>query len=126
MKPFRILSAAVFGTVVAVIGAPLEAVAQKAPKTPIVDGKLWMGSSTLERRAFLIGAGNMIALEMAYAKKAGTAEPPAGTQARKAVETMTLEDIEERITRWYEANPGRLDTPVMGVIWNDMVKKSGN
>jgi len=118
----RIVSAVVLSIGILATGVALHVSAQK---TPIVDGKMWMQSSTPERRAFLIGAGNMIALEIAYAQKAGTAEPPAGAMARKAVEAMTLQDIEERITRWYETNPARSDVPVMGVIWNDIVKKSG-
>ncbi|MGH8640015.1 MAG: hypothetical protein ACREUZ_23055 [Burkholderiales bacterium] len=44
--------------------------------------------------------------------------------AVKAVHGMTIDQISNRITRWYEANPGRRATPVMAVIRTDMVKKS--
>jgi hypothetical protein len=33
-----------------------------------------------------------------------------------------LADIEGRITRWYEANPSRMSTPVMGVVWREIVR----
>ncbi len=45
--------------------------------------------------------------------------------AAKAVEGMTLDQISERITRWYEANPGRRNVPVMGVIWFEIVVPGG-
>ena len=83
-----------------------------------------LASSDEVRKAFLIGASSMLAMEEAYAKKKGTALPEAGAMARKAVTGMTLDQVSARITRWYEANPGRRNMPVMGVIWVDMVKPS--
>ncbi|MGH8666841.1 MAG: hypothetical protein ACREUX_21465, partial [Burkholderiales bacterium] len=57
-------------------------------------------------------------------KNKGTSPRPAGMMAVKAVHGMTIDQISNRITRWYEANPGRRATPVMAVIRTDMVKKS--
>lgn len=88
----------------------------------VVNGDMWLKSSPEIRKAFLVGAGNMIAMEQAYATKKGTARPAVGTMAAKAVEGMTLEQVSQRITHWYEANPQRRDVPVMGVIWIDLVK----
>ncbi len=88
----------------------------------VVNGDMWLKSSPEIRKAFLVGAGNMIAMEKAYASKKGTAQPAVGTMAAKAVEGMTLDQVSQRITRWYEANPQRRDVPVMGVIWIDLVK----
>jgi hypothetical protein len=65
---------------------------------------------------FLIGAGNMIAAELAYAKRHSREAPPVS-------DGIILGDIETRITRWYEANPDKLSTPVMGVLWGDIVKQ---
>jgi hypothetical protein len=73
------------------------------------------------RKAFLIGADSMIALETAYAKKKGTPPPVAGAMTAKALDGLTLHQVSSRITRWYETNPGRRNVPVMGVIWIDMV-----
>jgi hypothetical protein len=91
-------------------------------KSIVVDGTQWMNASSSERRAFLVGVGNMIAAETAYAKKTGAAAPPAGALITKAVSELKLPDIEARITRWYEANPDRRSMPVLGVVWQDMVK----
>jgi hypothetical protein len=94
--------------------------AQSAPAA--VDGTMWLNSSNEIRKAFLVGAANMLAMEEAYSKKKGTPVPEAGAMAHKAVAGMTLDDVSGRITRWYEANPGRRNMPVMGVIWLDLVK----
>jgi hypothetical protein len=88
----------------------------------IVNGELWLKSSNDLRKAFLVGAANMIALEAAYAKKMGTPPPPAAGRATHALQALTLDQISSRVTKWYEANPTRHDVPVIGVIWIDMVK----
>jgi hypothetical protein len=107
-------------TVCLVAGLAVPAAAQDGARV-IADGTLWLQSSPEERKAFIVGAGNMMALEAAYAKKKGTPPPLAGTQASAALEHMTLDQITDRITRWYEANPSRRTMPVIGVIWMDMV-----
>lgn len=88
----------------------------------VVDGNMWLKSSQEVRKVFLVGAGNMIALENAYAQKKGTAPPTVGTMAAKAVEGMTLDDVSNRITQWYQAHPDRTNVPVMGVLWIDIIK----
>jgi hypothetical protein len=109
--------------VVAFALAILAAMSAAAERPPIVvDGEKWLASSPEIRKAFLIGAGNMMALETAYSKRHGTPPPPAGAMTAKAVDGMTLDQISDRVTRWYEANPQRRHTPVMGVIWIDIVR----
>lgn len=107
--------------VACIVAASAPALAQKKDSI-VVDGNAWISASAAERRAFLVGAGNMIVAENAYAKRRNVAPAPVGAQITKAVDKMTLADIEARITRWYEANPGRMSMPVMGVIWRDIVK----
>jgi len=97
--------------------------AQQQQSMPLaVDGDMWMKSSDEVRRAFLLGASSMLAMEIAYAQKKGTPAPAAGTMAHQALQGMSIDDVSSRITRWYEANPTRLKMPVMGVVWVDMVK----
>jgi Na+-transporting NADH:ubiquinone oxidoreductase subunit NqrB len=107
------------------VGACIAAAAAQviARESIVVDGSHWMNASAAERRAFLIGVGNMIVAETAYAKKNGRDGQTAGALITKAVADMKLPQIEARITRWYETNPGKLSMPVMGVVWNDMVKQ---
>lgn len=88
----------------------------------VVDGELWMSSSPEIRRAFLVGAGNMVALEKAYAKKKGIALPPAAEKVEAAVQALSLDQLSDRITQWYKAHPDQQHVPVMGVLWVDVVK----
>jgi hypothetical protein len=88
----------------------------------VAEGNRWLQSSPEERKAFIIGASNMMALESAYAKKKGTPSPLAGTRAAAALEHMTLDQISDRITRWYQVNPGRRTMPVIAVVWTELVE----
>ena len=107
--------------VVACLGVAAGAQAQEKSSI-VVDGTQWMNASSSERRAFLVGVGNMIAAETASAKKTGRETPPAAALMTKSLHDLKLPDIEARITRWYESNPDRRSMPVLGVVWQDMVK----
>ena len=108
--------------IAAIAAAAVPAVAQTKASPLVVDGNDWMNSSQPERRAFLVGVGNMIVAEEAYARKKNVASAPVSAAITKAVQNMKLGDIEARITRWYEANPGKRSMPVMGVVWSDIVR----
>jgi hypothetical protein len=96
---------------------------RRASRAPgAVDGDMWLQSSREHRQAFLVGAVNMMALESAYARKMGAPSTAASVRAANALEHKTLDHMSDRITRWYEANPGRRNVPVVGVLWMDMVK----
>lgn len=97
--------------------------AQPAPV--VVDGSMWLQSPAEVRKAFVIGAGNMLMLETAYAKKKGTAAPVAAEKAAAALNGLTLDQVTDRITRWYEVNPDRRNMPVIGVMWVDMISPPG-
>lgn len=92
--------------------------AQPAPV--VIDGNLWLNSPTDIRKAFVIGAGNMLMLETAYAKKKGTAPSAVTSMATSAMDGLTLDQVTDRITRWYETNPSRRNMPVIGVMWFDI------
>lgn len=98
--------------------AATGAVAQKADRL-VVDGDDWLSATVVERRAFLVGATNMIIAEEAYAKRRNLAPAPVGTQLTKGVGTLSVPEVEARITRYYEANPGRRSAPVMGFLWQE-------
>lgn len=90
----------------------------------VVDGNVWMNASTETKKAFLAGANSMIALEMAYARKKGTTPSVAATTFHAATEKITLDEMSNRITSWYENNPNRRELPVLGAAWIDMVSPS--
>ena len=86
----------------------------------VVTGEQWMSATEDQRRAFLVGIGNMIIAEGAYAKRHDTEMPYVSDQIVKGIAKLKLAEIESMITRWYEANPGKHATPVMGIIWQDI------
>ena len=86
----------------------------------VVTGTEWMSATADQRRAFLVGIGNLIVAEGAYAKRHNTEMPFVSDQILKGIAHLNLAAIESIITRWYEANPGRLSMPVMGIIWQDI------
>ena len=111
------MAALVLGT----YGPAAAAGAQDAAPRIVVDGTDWMESTSIQRQAFLVGVANMIVAEGAYARRHDGSMPPVSELVTRAVSDMKLSEIEERISRWYEANPGRLSMPVMGVLWKDIV-----
>jgi hypothetical protein len=102
--------------------AALPAFGQSKNDELVVNGKDWINASVAERKAFLVGVANMIMAEGAYAKRNNQATPPVSAQIINATQTAKIGDIEARITRWYEANPSKATTPVMVVVWQDIVK----
>jgi hypothetical protein len=110
---------------VSVLAAVLSVSASALPPPPVINGDMWMNSSPEVRKAFLVGASNMITLESAYSKKKGTPAPVAGVMATAALDGLTLDEISSRITSWYAANPSRRNMPVIGVLWVDMVQPAG-
>ena len=89
-----------------------------------VNGTHWSDASTTEKRAYLIGVANMLDAEWAYALKTApdTARKTLSERTGQALKDLTIDNMMERIDRWYGSNPARLDTPVIAVIWLDMVK----
>src|SRR5262245_21480651 len=128
----RVLPATAWGVVAVVVltlGMARDARAQASqsslPGTPsiVVDGTDWMSATANERQAFLIGIGNLIVAEGAYAKRNNREMPPVSDRIVKAVANLKLTDIEARITSWYEAHPEKRSMPVMGVIWQNLVEQ---
>ena len=118
-----------FVALLVVLASGLETDARAQASSPavqpsiVVDGTDWMAASSQERRAFLMGVGNMIAAEIAYAKHHQLAPPPASDRIAAAVQELKVSDIESAITAWYEANAGKQSFPVMGVVWQHIVKR---
>jgi hypothetical protein len=86
-------------------------------------------ASVEERRAFVVGIANAISVGIGWDER----HVPAGqnTFARRAgmgLSGISLGETVRRIDAWYAANPGKLDTPVVAVMWLDIAKpklKSG-
>ena len=92
-----------------------------AAETPIVTGEQWTKSSEDVKKAYLIGIANLAQVEYAY----GGATPPSDAQSFiprlvRGMQTQTLDGVREGLNRWYAANPGKLQRPVIETIWFEM------
>ena len=89
---------------------------------PLPDCNRWKASSQAEQTAYIVGVANAFALEVAYATKVKRPDLVPGEEAAKALSGVTIADVDARITAWCDANPSKASTPIIGVIWVDMVK----
>ena len=99
--------------------------ASLAEEIPLVDGKLWLKSSTDDKHSYLIGVSNFLSVEYAYQKAAS--KPVADEQSTvrrffEDIDDMSLDEVTRRIDSWYRNHPDRLDSAVLNVIWVDMVE----
>jgi hypothetical protein len=94
-----------------------------APQQRLANGSDWINASVEERRAFLFGIANAISVGIGWDER----HVPAGqtTYARRAgagLSGISLGESMRRVDAWYAANPGKLETPVMTVMWLEIAK----
>ncbi len=94
----------------------------RADEVPLITGEHWTQSTEQLKKVYLIGVANVIQVETAY----HAASPPSDAQsivprAAKGLKGHTLDSVREGLDRWYAANPGRLQRPVIETIWFEMV-----
>ena len=90
---------------------------------PIVDGKIWAASSLDEKRAYLVGVANTVAVNRALQAKRGTVDNAApNNRIAGALDMNSINQAITKIDQWYAANPSRANAPVLGVIWLGLVK----
>lgn len=94
----------------------------RADDIPLVTGEHWTKSSDEQKKAYLIGMANLAHVELAY----GGTTPTADAQSIiprmvKGLKGQTLDGVRDGLTRWYAANPQRLQRPVVETIWFEMV-----
>lgn len=100
----------------------LVAVGARAQEIPLVTGEHWVKSSDDQKKAYLIGIANVAQVETAY--HAGN--PPSDAQSVvprlvKGLKGQTLDGVREALNRWYAANPGKLQRPVVETLWFELV-----
>jgi len=89
----------------------------------VVDGNLWSASSQAEKRAYMIGVANTVAVNRAIeAKRGGLDAQSANNRIGTALDADTIDRAIDRIDAWYKANPSQKGAPVLGVVWMSMVK----
>jgi len=94
----------------------------RAADIPLVTGEQWTASTEQVKKGYLVGIANLVQVELAF----GGATPAADAQSvvprmAKGLRGQTLDSVREGLTRWYAANPQRLQRPVVETIWFEMV-----
>jgi len=94
----------------------------RAQEVPLVTGENWTTSSEQLKKAYLIGIANAIQVETAFEG----ANPPSDAQSlvprlAKGMKGQTLDSVREGLDKWYAANPGKLERPVIETIWFEFV-----
>ena len=94
----------------------------QAQEVPLVTGETWTASSEQMKKAYLVGIANAIQVEAAFE---GT-NPPSDAQSlvprlTKGLKGQTLDSVREGLNKWYAANPGRLQRPVIETLWFEFV-----
>jgi hypothetical protein len=98
--------------------------APASAEIPQVDGTRWAASTLAEKRAYMVGVANTVAVIRAIAAKRGTADANAANdRIDAALSVGTLNQAIDQIDQWYAANPSRTDVPVLGVVWLTLVNR---
>ena len=87
------------------------------------DGNDWTRASADEKQAFMFGIANAVSVALGWDERHVPADQVTfSRRARDGLAGTTLGEAVIRIDAWYAANPQRLDTPVVAVIWLDIAK----
>jgi hypothetical protein len=94
----------------------------RAQEVPVVTGVHWTQSADQVKKAYLVGIANAIQVEAAFE----AANPPSDAQSlvprlAKGMKGQTLDGVREGLDKWYAANPGKLERPVIETIWFEFV-----
>jgi hypothetical protein len=93
-----------------------------ADEVPMVTGEHWVKSSDELKKAYLIGAANVLQIEQAYQ----ASSPPTDAQSlvprwAKGLKGQTLDSVRDQLNRWYAAHPDQIQRPVLETIWFEIV-----
>jgi hypothetical protein len=96
--------------------------ATRADEIAVVTGVHWTKSSDDQKKAYLIGVANLVQVELAYEDKTPSSDAQSIIpRMAKGLKGQTLDSVREGLNKWYAANPGKLDQPVLETIWFQMV-----
>jgi hypothetical protein len=102
---------------------PTPAAPTQATQQKFADGNDWTKASVDEKRAFLFGIANAISVALGWDERhVPASQVTFSRRARDGLAGTSLGEAVNRIDAWYAANPGRLGTPVVAVMWLDIAK----
>lgn len=103
--------------------APAAAAPGGVAEQRFADGNDWQRSSPAQKGAFVFGIANALSVGVGWDDR----HVPAGQvtfsrRARDGLSGVSVGEVVRRVDAWYAANPGRLNTPVVAVMWLDIAK----
>ncbi|MGK9165076.1 hypothetical protein KXR53_02195 [Inquilinus limosus] len=109
------------------VGAALIAAAAAVPAragdVPLVTGDHWIKASEAEKKAFLVGAANIISVEYELRRDdRRRAQPGVVDDLIIGLQPMSLADISKAIDDYYAAHPDQVSRAVVEVIVTDVAK----
>ena len=85
-----------------------------------VKGSDWAGSSDVQREAYLYGVGNLLELEQAM-QGANEADSASVVPVLiKGLSGMSLDQVKDALTAWYEQHPDSSDRVVLDVLYTEI------
>lgn len=102
------------------LGAPLGRT-QDIALSPDMDGRVWMASTSAEKRAFLYGVGSTCVLEYHISAK-DNKKPSSFVQGWVEVfKDKSWPEIENSLDQYYANNPDKMNEQVFHVIWSNLI-----
>jgi len=94
----------------------------RAQEIPLITGEHWTRSSEEVKKAYLIGIANLAQVEIAFSAPSSPSDAQSVIpRMAKGLKGQTLDSVREGLNKWYAANPGRVQRPVVETIWFEMV-----
>jgi len=102
-----------------------EVMVQVEQVMPVLKGDTWVKMSNDEKISFLWGAGHVVSIEEVLARNNADLKK-SNTFVNKIMEArgnqpMTMNEVAAKVDEYYQANPDKLDKPVVEVIWTETI-----
>ena len=106
----------------AVLIAAAAAMPAQAGDVPLVTGEHWTKASEAEKKAFLVGAANVISVEYELRRDDRRTRPGMINALITKLQPMSLTDISKGVDDYYAAHPDQVSRAVVEVIVTDVAK----
>jgi hypothetical protein len=90
---------------------------------PVFTGSVWQKATQSEKVAFIWGVCQVVTIEKILAQKFPSLKAEDfSAKVAEGMAGMKINDIVRSVDDYYAANPAQIEKPVIGVIWDGLVK----
>ena len=96
-----------------------------AAEMPVLTGDIWVKMTPDSNLAFIWGAGHVVTIEQVLMQQYPELKRESfvlKVAESQAASTVKMRDVVTTVDNYYAQNPDKLETPVMHVIWDMMIK----